>query len=300
MIKKLVLLALSLSAVGSYAQYTLVSYDFESDTPGYLYQGFKYSYTDGFIWNNTLAAPNNLAFYNGGTTNYIITADPLNPENQVFYVDGAANLAMQPVIRGMFFMKLDFTAGGAYTPAGGLVKVSYSFRMMRAADDPDSPTKWQIGWTSWFENPDNAILEPGSTFADQTVVKSFTTSGNRDTWVTVEGSFLANLDKVDTSDMLNTAIRVEAMDGAYVSPEKGLFYLDDVLLTISQGEVVEPATWAGYAIDEETGNVDTGAWLGWLNVTNAPWIYSYSLGNYIYLNESDVDPEGGAWAYTFK
>ena len=289
-----------LATLAGHAQYTLIDADFESDTPGWLYTGFKYSYTDGFLWNSTLAGPNNLAFYAGSGTSYLITADPLNPENQVFYVDGFANLAQDGGTRGMFFMKLDFTAGGAYTPAGGLVTVSYSFRMLRVADDPDSPTQWQIGWISWYDNPDNAIMEPGSTFAEKTVVKTFNTSGNRENWVTVEGSYLADLTKVDTSGLLNTAMRIEATDGAFVSGEKGLFYVDDVLLTISQGEVVEPPTWAGFDIVDEAENVDTGPWLGWVNVLARPWIYNYALDSWMFIDEAGVNPQSGGWAYVLK
>jgi beta-glucanase (GH16 family) len=42
-----------------------------------------------------------------------------------------------------------------------------------------------------------------------------------------------------------------------------------------------PANWKGLAVDAQ-GNADTGDWLGPINVTHAPWIYSHRLGRYIY------------------
>ena len=57
---------------------------------------------------------------------------------------------------------------------------------------------------------------------------------------------------------------------------------------------VEPTEWAGYPIVD--GYVDTGAFLGWLNISADPWIWSLSLNKYIYLPEEFV-AEAGAWSY---
>lgn len=292
--KKLLLSALALAALSAHGQYTLISADFEADEKDWLYTGFKYNYTDGFVWNSSLASPGSLVFYHGSGTGHYITADPLNPENQVFYVDGFANMGQDNGARGMFFMKLDLTGAGAYT--SGLVRVDYSFRMLRAANDPDSPTNWQVGWVSWWENPDNALLDVFY-WQGRTVVDSFRTSGNRETWVTVDGFFMADLSRVDQSEMLNTGIHVFSLDQGFVSGEAGLYYIDDVLVTVSQGEIVEPQTWLGYTIDPDTGNVDSGDWLGWLHVTHAPWVYSFSLASWLYLDEANVTDGVGAWAY---
>ncbi|MEX0327022.1 MAG: tetrathionate reductase family octaheme c-type cytochrome [Puniceicoccaceae bacterium] len=56
--------------------------------------------------------------------------------------------------------------------------------------------------------------------------------------------------------------------------------------------------WAGYPVTPEKA-VDTGAWLGWMNVTYGDWVYSYSLGKYLYLPEAGVT-EAGAWTYIMK
>jgi hypothetical protein len=54
-------------------------------------------------------------------------------------------------------------------------------------------------------------------------------------------------------------------------------------------------TWAGFDVDGE-GWVDTGAWLGFVNVSGGDWIYVFNLGKYVYLPESFVSG-AGSWAY---
>lgn len=57
-------------------------------------------------------------------------------------------------------------------------------------------------------------------------------------------------------------------------------------------------TWGGFDVFAESGTktVDTGTFLGWLEVTEDPWVYSYSLEKYIFLPEGFID-ESGAWSY---
>lgn len=76
-----------------------------------------------------------------------------------------------------------------------------------------------------------------------------------------------------------------------VSPEgNGRFaYLNALVL-----EVIGP-TWAEFPIETEF-LVDTGSWLGYLYVGKAPWVYAYSLANWIYLPETAVGARG-AWTY---
>jgi hypothetical protein len=300
--KKLLPLALSLFALSAHGQHTLISADFEADVKDWLFTGFKYNYTDGFVWNSSLASPGSLVFYHGSGTGHWIAEDPLDPTNQVFYIDGFANMPQDNGARGMFFMKLDLTGGGAYT--AGLVRVDYSFRMMRASTDPDAPTDWQIGWISWWDNPDNALLDVFY-WQGRTVIDSFVTPGNRTTWTNVKGFFMADLARVDKSSMLNTGIHIFSTQPGkgFVSGETGLYYVDDILVTVSQGEIVEepePETWAGYTVDEASGNVDTGDWLGLLHVTPSPWVYSYSLGKWLFIDPSKISNSSGGWAFAPK
>ena len=62
------------------------------------------------------------------------------------------------------------------------------------------------------------------------------------------------------------------------------------------------ATWANYPIVETGGiaYVNTEDWLGWLAVTDSPWIYSESLQSWIYLTEASAASPGGAWTYVLK
>jgi hypothetical protein len=57
-------------------------------------------------------------------------------------------------------------------------------------------------------------------------------------------------------------------------------------------------TWADYPVDGN-GWVDTGTFMGWLNVTFGDIVWSTSLDGYIYLPESSVG-DAGAWTYVFK
>ena len=66
-------------------------------------------------------------------------------------------------------------------------------------------------------------------------------------------------------------------------------------LTLSYEPIIGEATWAGYPVDEK-GWVDTEDWMGWLNGTHAPWIWSESMNGYIYLPEENVS-DIGAWLY---
>lgn len=52
----------------------------------------------------------------------------------------------------------------------------------------------------------------------------------------------------------------------------------------------EPADWYGYPIAELKW-VDTGSWLGWVNITFDPWVYSNDLQKYIYV------PNDSGWVW---
>jgi hypothetical protein len=66
------------------------------------------------------------------------------------------------------------------------------------------------------------------------------------------------------------------------------FYLDDLYLDYS-GEnlsipgAAQPPTWLGYPVSEQ-GWVDTGSWLGWVNVTNDPFVWMDKLGKYTHIS----------------
>jgi hypothetical protein len=69
--------------------------------------------------------------------------------------------------------------------------------------------------------------------------------------------------------------------------------------TVEASALSDNGTWAGYPILDAVGTVDTGAWMGYVNVANRPYIWSYSLSTYLYVDEAAVQP-GGGWAYIFN
>jgi len=49
--------------------------------------------------------------------------------------------------------------------------------------------------------------------------------------------------------------------------------------------------------------VDTGAWLGWVEVTSYPWVYMYSTSSWEYMADPDMTGDkdaGGAWLYLVR
>ena len=57
-------------------------------------------------------------------------------------------------------------------------------------------------------------------------------------------------------------------------------------------------TWKGYPVGE-LGYTDTGTWLGWVYVTEDPWIYSVPFAGWMFIPLEQTG-EGGAWAYVLR
>lgn len=57
-----------------------------------------------------------------------------------------------------------------------------------------------------------------------------------------------------------------------------------------------PGTWAGYPVHTDGQSVDTGTFLGWIDISSPPWVYVYALGKYVYLPENFVTPSG-SWTW---
>ncbi len=70
-------------------------------------------------------------------------------------------------------------------------------------------------------------------------------------------------------------------------------YFDNIVLKTG-ADIGYAAGWLGYPVSG--GYADTGGWMGWVDVTNAPWIYNESLMGWMYLDESTAN-EMGAWVY---
>jgi hypothetical protein len=115
--------------------------------------------------------------------------------------------------------------------------------------------------------------------------------------------FRVNPAPEDTVDKFMIALsRGNTVDG-----EKGIdpTYFDNLayadgmdLSTPSVGGGPVGDTWAGFDVTAD-GDAFTGDWLGWVNVTFDPWIFSYSLNQWMFIDESAVTASGG-WVYVFN
>jgi hypothetical protein len=83
------------------------------------------------------------------------------------------------------------------------------------------------------------------------------------------------------------------------------FYLDDIYIDYAGQNLESPVggvepdpTWAGWSVNS-AGDVNTEGFLGWLNVENSDFVWSYSLSNFIFLPEGNVKDDG-AWMYIFR
>lgn len=135
----------------------------------------------------------------------------------------------------------------------------------------------------------------------------------------VQGGQWAEQTKLDTEDgsgiwlfRVNPAaenvvqhLQVSLSRGNSVDGEKGIdpTYFDNVAIDVTGSNLSVPSvaggeTWAGFAVTPE-GDANTMGWLGWVNTTNKPWIYSYALNHWTYIDESSVTSSGG-WVYVFN
>lgn len=111
-------------------------------------------------------------------------------------------------------------------------------------------------------------------------------------------AFRANPDVGQTVDYFTLGLSSgNSVDGA-----KGVDYmLYDTLAIDTTGENLSTPTpgpaalWAGFSVDAN-GWVNTGDWLGYVNVDKAPWIYSDDLDNWMYIEEANVSSSGG-WVF---
>ena len=70
----------------------------------------------------------------------------------------------------------------------------------------------------------------------------------------------------------------------------------------SDGGGGEPDMWGPYEIVKqgERDWVDTAPWMGWLDVTASPWIYSLSMDGWVYIDSEAAGVEAGAWVYVLR
>lgn len=149
---------------------------------------------------------------------------------------------------------------------------------------------------------DRYILTDGTTFLDifgEDGVDATPTGGDPAVWVYSDG-YAYRKPFITTGKGLNfdPSEWVFGGDGSLVADtDADMIILAKAVLTAGSYEsgIVVGQKWAGYDKDDQ-GNVDTGAWMGYLNVAAGDWVWSYSLPGWIYLPEGNVST-GGAWTF---
>lgn len=69
------------------------------------------------------------------------------------------------------------------------------------------------------------------------------------------------------------------------------------ILKVKSGDSLNE--WGGFTGVDDKGNVDTGDFMGTLNVSSAPHVWSFDLGGWVYCDEAHVSESGG-WMYFLK
>jgi len=188
-----------------------------------------------------------------------------------------------------------------------------SFRE-RLPDDGTDNAHRLLSTTSNFEvlgGEEGSGGEPYSFFDNATYTVTFTLTLTDATTLTLHASLaigdmlLSEHSQMDvdgwelTFDMLafhsnsNTFGSVADRD----TPDNGIDFTEVTLVSKTGetgGEDMGPGVLSDFA---RTGdNVNTMDWVGWLDVSAYPWVYSYSLAGWAFINEDGADANG-AWFY---
>lgn len=175
----------------------------------------------------------------------------------------------------------------------------------------DNADTWTEGGITWSNAPKNDTFS-GSGVLGNTVVLGTATipaGAGQDTQITFSASGLTeylnwiagansnpygNGASADATATLIVTGGNEVLGAFYTKEGTGLpERLPQLQVTVSGGE--DDGLWSGYTV-LENGDVDTGDFLGWINVIHGDWVWSYNEGCYIYLPEEIVSV-GGAWLY---
>lgn len=84
-------------------------------------------------------------------------------------------------------------------------------------------------------------------------------------------------------------------------------YIDTIAVDTSGQNLTTPVVdnsggfgaWGPYAIVDAEQNVGTEDLVGWINVSLDPYVWSYSLNSYMYIDKSTIT-SSGAWAYVLN
>jgi hypothetical protein len=182
------------------------------------------------------------------------------------------------------------TPGGDFNFFGGGSQFGGAFD---TSLDISSKTHIQL-WVNTTSDASGSIsLYSGPTPGSEVSAAGFELGGNEWTLVTVP---LTDFQKTDGGAAPVDFSDVQAAQFFIVNTtSEGLqdLWLDDMVATNAEGG---GNTWGLDWPVDEAGWVDTGNWLGFLNVGVDPWNWSASLNNWLYLPGDSVT-QSGAWAY---
>jgi hypothetical protein len=168
-------------------------------------------------------------------------------------------------------------SGGIWTTGGDLIAPDYA---------------------TIFSNAPGAIAVAITATVDGTPFDS--ANGGPRVWTGMQGLGWASGGALGNADCSRGVARDDILNGGAFNAglasasETYRLYAISEMLTVPEGG----PTWAGYTIDEN-GWVNTGDWLGWVFVNNAPYNYILSLDSWMFMSEEAVGTTG-AWAYIFS
>ena len=182
----------------------------------------KYDYTSDQVFvEGTNVANNTLAFRHGSQTDYHIKSQL--GHGKVLYVTGADTLSNTD--RGSYLLKMDFTDGSTNAD----IRVSWSFDILGFDNDADfDGSNWTVIVNtgnnsqninvsdSWFNVGVNSVL--GQTFDVSTT-----------SWTTITGS----VDIANGTAGTRGGIQISGTSGGWISANKGLYSLDNILVDVS-------------------------------------------------------------------
>jgi hypothetical protein len=87
--------------------------------------------------------------------------------------------------------------------------------------------------------------------------------------------------------------------GAMIDGMPAPVHVIDFRIEGSTGSASALGEWAGFPIANAAMDVDTGPFLGWINVRNGDFVWSYALNGWLFLPEASVT-DSGAWIYVAR
>jgi hypothetical protein len=160
-------------------------------------------------------------------------------------------------------------------------------------DDPETPDKIE-GGTLYNSVHLNHLEENGRALRDGDNTGSVTRWNYFYNNVAINNSPRGGISSQTSDNYYSETVLIgnEITGGTPGTPDGIEQYGNTIFFNPTQAANV---TWGGYVIVADD-IVDTGDFIGFLNILFEPWVWSYSLNTYIYLPEEFVT-ETGAWTY---